>query len=104
MPVKKHDCIQNWDRGDSSKSMEATEIICMVINCVLLGFIIRSIISDSDNIMRAHLKYVSITQTKYKGNLPKWIREPEFLADPRNCKKFVVKKNLQTCKCKSIKI
>jgi len=71
--------------------MEAAAILFMVINCVLLGFIIVSIISNDDNVMRAHLKYANPDDSKDKGKLPKWIYKPEFLADPGHRKKYLLK-------------
>ena len=91
-PVRKHDCIQNWASDAPSKNMEAAAILHMAINCVFLGFIMGSIISDDDSVMRAHLKHVNDTDPKHKGKLPIWIHEPEFLADPGHRKKSVSKK------------
>ena len=58
MPVRKHKCIQNWKTEQSSKSMEAAAILWMAINSVpLMGFVMRWIVSDDDNVMRAHLRH-----------------------------------------------
>ena len=43
------------------------------------GFVMFMIISDGNNVMRAHLRYPNIWKGKQdKGRLPLWIFEPEF--------------------------
>lgn len=52
IPANKHDCVQNLLSGQSSESMEASAILELAINSV-----IKRIVSDDDNVMRAHLRY-----------------------------------------------
>ena len=92
MPVRKHNCIQNWKTEQSSKSMEAAAILWMAINSVpLMGFVMLWIISDDDNVMRAHLRHKKSDHKKDKGKLPIWVHEPTFMADPGHRIKSVVK-------------
>ena len=90
-PVRNHDCIQNWNSNQSSKSMEAACILHLAINSVPdRGFVMRMIISDDDNVMRAHLRHPNVKKSRLdKGKLPIWIYEPYFTADPGHCKKSV---------------
>ena len=55
------------------------------------GFVTKVIISDDDNVMRAHLRHENNDDPNDKGKLPIWIYEPDFLADPGHCKKAVAK-------------
>ena len=54
-------------------------------------FVMGSIVSDDDNVMRAHCRHRKEDDPKDKGKLPSWIVEPEFLADPGHHKKSVSK-------------
>lgn len=89
-PVKEHICVQNYPSNESSKGMEAAAILHMTINSVPdRNFVIGSIVSDDDSVMRSHLRYPNPTKKKDKGKLPTWILEPEFLADPTHRIKVV---------------
>ena len=91
-PVRQHDCIQNWDTNKSSKSMEAACILYIVTSSPSdRGFVTKVIISDDDNVMRAHLRHENNDDPNDKGKLPIWIYEPDFLADPGHRKKAVAK-------------
>ena len=39
------------------------------------------ILSDDDNVMRAHLYYPKRDDNKDKVKLPEWIYQPEFMVD-----------------------
>ena len=47
--------MKNW--SGSSKSMEAAVILQMVKDYIALGFIVGSIVSDDDSVIRTHLLY-----------------------------------------------
>ena len=49
-----------------------------------------AIISDDDNVMRAHLQHKK-NKPKEKAKLSVWVYAPEFLADPGHQKKSVGK-------------
>ena len=92
MPVRKHKCIQNWKTEQYSKIMESAAILWMVINSItLMGFIMRWIVSDDDNVMRAHMRHKKSDHKKDKGKLPIWVPEPTFMADPGHRIKSVCK-------------
>ena len=57
VPVQqqKHECMKNC--SGSIKSMEAAAILQMVQDSIALGFIVGSIVSDDDSVMRAHLHH-----------------------------------------------
>ena len=40
------------------------------------------IVSDDDNIIRAHLHYPNLDNKKDKGKLTEWLYQPEFMVDP----------------------
>ena len=91
--AKAHDCVKNYPSDKSSKSMEAAAILQMVSESVVSRkFVVKSITSDDDSVMRAHLRHNrNPDDSKDKGKLPKHVREPMFLADPGHCNKSVSK-------------
>ena len=52
-------------------------------------FFMRWIVSDDDNIMRAHSRHPNSTDKKDKGKLPKWVYQSKFMAYPGHRKKSV---------------
>ena len=67
--------------------MEARSILELAIDAPYKKkFVIGTICSDDDSVMRAHLQHVS---NHRDGKLPTWIREPEFFADPTHRIKVV---------------
>ena len=91
-PVRKHECVQNWPTDGSSKSMESAAILLMACKSVeQRAFVMHWIVSDDDNVTRAHLRHLDPTNKKDKGKLPKWVYEPTFMADPGHRKKSVAK-------------
>ena len=73
--------------------MEAAAILEMVVNSYKEGFIIGCIISDDDNVMRAHLKHKKdLLNNDDKGKLPNWCLEPIFKADPSHRIKVIASK------------
>lgn len=70
-PVNKQKCIQNWGIDHSSKSMEATAIFHMAINSVPdRQFVMKTIISDNNSTMSAHLHHKQPDHKNHKGKLP----------------------------------
>ena len=60
--------------------------------CVLEKlFVMQTIISDDDNVMRSHMQEINIADKKHKGKLEKWQYEPTFLTNPGPQKKSVAK-------------
>ena len=45
----------------------------------------RWIVSDNDNVMRAHLRHKK-ELSKNKGRFPEWVYEPQCMADPGHSK------------------
>ena len=71
--------------------MESAAILHIVCSSVKdRSFVTGAIISDNDNVMRAHLRHKT-DKAKDKGKLPVWVYEPDFLADPGHRKKSVSK-------------
>ena len=76
-PVCKHKCVQNWPTNGSSKSMDSAAILLMAYTSVdKRAFIMHWIVSDDDNVMRAHLRHPDPINKKDKGKLPKCVNEP----------------------------
>ena len=72
--------------------MDATAIMHMaMISVTEHKFVMRWIVSDDDNVMRAHLRYPKRDDKKDKGKLPAWVYQPEFMADPGHRKKSIAK-------------
>ena len=47
------------------------------------------IVSDDDNVIRAHLYHLKADNKNDKGKLPECVYEPEFMVDPGHHKKSV---------------
>lgn len=81
---KKHDCIKNW--SGSSKRMEAQAILDIAIKYPhFFKFVAYWIIRNDDSFMRVVLCHPCLPvskNTKYKDQLPTYIIEPKFKADP----------------------
>ena len=85
--VDHDDCPCNYLTG-SSKAMEASAALELLLQLYALGVEIEFIVSDDDSTMRAHLKHISAHQ---KGKLSIHIPEPVFLCDPSHRIKVMVK-------------
>ena len=73
--------------------MEPTANLNMTINSISdRKFVIKTIVSDDGSILRAHLRHkINLNDLDDKDQLPTWIYEPEFLADPSHQVKSVSK-------------
>ena len=90
--VKAHNCVQNYPTDESSKGMEAAAILDMSINCITeRKFVMRTIVSDDDSVMRAHVRHKISDAKSDKGKLPPWIHQPDFMADPSHRIKTIAK-------------
>ena len=85
-PMDHDDCVRNYKTG-SSKAMEATAALELIINLDGQGISVEFIVSDDDSTMRAHLKHIGSD----KGKLPIGVFEPTFLCDPSHRVKVMVK-------------
>ena len=85
-PMDHEDCVRNYKTG-SSKAMEATAALELIITLDGQGIGVEFIVSDDDSTMRAHLKHIG----NDKGKLPINVLEPTFLCDPSHRVKVMVK-------------
>ena len=85
-PMDHEDCVRNYKTG-SSKTMEATAALELIITLDGQGIGVEFIVSDDDSTMRAHLKHIG----NDKGKLPINVLEPTFLCDPSHRVKVMVK-------------
>ena len=81
------DCPHNYRTG-SSKAMEASAALDMILELHRLGIAVEFIVSDDDSTMRAHLHHVG---TIKNGKLPIYVFAPSFLCDPSHRIKVMVK-------------
>ena len=81
------DCPRNYLTG-SSKAMEASAALELLLQLWALGVEIEFIVSDDDSTMRAHLKHIG---THKNGKLPLHILMPLFLCNPSHRIKVMVK-------------
>ena len=86
-PMDHDNCPRNYLTG-SSKAMEASAALELLLQLHDLGVEIEFIVSDDDSTMRAHLKHIG---THKHGKLPLHIIEPLFLCDPSHRIKVMVK-------------
>ena len=85
-PMDHEDCVRNYTTG-SSKAMEATAALELIIALDGQGIGVEFIVSDNDSTMHAHLKHIG----NDKGKLPMNVIEPTFLCDPSHRVKVMVK-------------
>ena len=86
-PQEHDDCPRNYKTG-SSKAMEATAALDLVVELAAMGVGVEFIVSDDDSTMRAHLKHIG---THTGGKLPLDVPQPTFLCDPSHRVKVMVK-------------
>jgi hypothetical protein len=85
-PMEHEDCVRNYRTG-SSKAMEATAALELILMLHGKGISVEHIVSDDDSTMRAHLRHIG----NEKGKLPLDVLEPTFLCDPSHRIKVMVK-------------
>ena len=85
-PMEHDDCVRNYRTG-SSKAMEASAALQLILNLHSRGIRIEFIVSDDDSTMRAHLTHIGSD----KGKLPLYVFAPGFLCDPSHRVKVMVK-------------
>jgi hypothetical protein len=76
-PQDHEDCPRNYQTG-SSKAMEATAALDLVLELHKLGIGVEFIVSDDDSTMRAHLQHIG---THAGGLLHLNVPQPSFLCD-----------------------
>ena len=86
-PQQHDDCPRNYRTG-SSKAMEATAALDLILELHELGVGVEFIVSDDDSTMRAHLSHIGVHK---KGMLPLDVHQPTFLCDPSHRVKVMVK-------------
>ena len=86
-PQQHDDCPRNYRTG-SSKAMEATAALDLILELHELGVGVEFIVSDDDSTMRAHLSHIGVHE---KGMLPLDVHQPTFLCDPSHRVKVMVK-------------
>ena len=59
--------------------MEAAAILHMLRNSAVRGFIVGSIVSDEDSVMREHLRYLDPTNKKVQENYKTGFMSLSFL-------------------------
>ena len=87
-PMEHDNCVRNYRTG-SSKAMEASAALQLILDLHSKGVGVEFIVSDDDSTMRAHLTHVGAD----KGKLPLHVPEPKFLCDPSHRIKVMVKDN-----------
>ena len=85
-PMEHEDCVRNYRTG-SSKAMEATAALELILDLHSKRVGVEFIVSDDDSTMRAHLRHIGSD----KGKLPLDVAEPTFLCDPSHRIKVMVK-------------
>ena len=85
-PMDHDDCVRNYKTG-SSKAMEASAALELIVILHAQGISVEFIVSDNNSTMRAHLRHIG----NDKGKLPIHVPEPTFLCDPSHRVKVMVK-------------
>ena len=86
-PIDHEDYPRKYKTG-SSKAMEDSATLNMILELYILGVRVEYICSDDDSTMRAHLHHIG---TVPKAKLPIDIPEPEFLYNASHCIKVMLK-------------
>ena len=86
-PQDHENCPRNY-KTDSSKAMEATTALDLIVELHWLCVVVEFIVCDNDSTIHAHLHHINI----YKGGkLPLSVPQPKFLCDPSHHIKVMVK-------------
>ena len=76
---QQHDNYPHTHLTGSSKAMEATAALDLIVELGAMGIGVEFIISDDNSTMRAHLKHIG---TAVGAKLPLHVPQPTFLCDP----------------------
>ena len=85
-PMEHKECVRNYRTG-SSKAMEATAALKLILSLHSHAISVEFLVSDDDSTMRAHLRHIGMD----KGKLPLDVPAPTFLCDPSHRIKVMVK-------------
>ena len=85
--MEHEDCPRNYLTG-SSKAMEVSAALEIILELDKKGVSVESIVSDDGSTMRAHLKHEN---TEKNAKLPRYVHPPIFLCDPSHRIKVMIK-------------